>query len=999
MNPLLNVSRHAFTLILGLTAALLVGCSGSSGDNATLSDSVLVNGDFPIAYVKRSTSIRINPTDGTPFAPGGDLLLREAASPSAKEHNLTAHITQGVGDVSDPEASYDGKRIVFALRCPITGTATVDLGAGPVPACTGRWNLWEYDSSTAAIGQGTLRRLTHSTADDDVDPAYLPEDRGLVFSSNRQSTSRFGQALGQNYKALDEYEREEVLNLHTMALNGTRLQQITFNLSHDRNPVVRANGEILFSRWEHVADRNRFAVFRVKPDGTDLFVVYGAHSPGNSFLHPRETEPSGRFGGFLTSSLVPLSRSQEGGALQFINAAQYSEDTFPATRGLPASGGQYQPTPRALNADMGFSEWGRITTPFPLWDGTDRILLAWRPCEVTRNGVLEPCAGLSAAEKAQLANRNRTLAAAQADTLRDDAPAAYAIFMFNPADGTWLSVATPPPGHMLTDPVPMQARREPALVADTPVADFQMLLSRQAMVEVRSVYDTDGLQRMGEVMLTAADLAPGCAQGIATRAPADSSDPRPLVADVARLRDPADPAYHCAPARFVRVLRAVPPPTAGVGMRDAIGETEFEMQQIVGYAPVEPDGSVRLRLPANAGIALQVLDAEGRAFQTHANWMQFRPAERRTCNGCHSPRRGGSLNSGTVTQGPVASWLAPWSAAHLNGETMAALRTRLDGARANLAADPRFVDDWADTTRPGVRARASVSLLYSGNADAADDLATPVPSNGVIHYPEHIQPLWTRPRGPGGAHTCTACHNNPARLDLRATAGGSGRLQSYDELLLGDPLRDAAGQVLTQVVNGVALTRRGPALVQTSSAEANTAGQARKSRLSEILWGQALLASAAARTTFPAPPAGAPNHAQLLNKGEKRLLAEWLDLGGQYFNSPFQANGAPRVVSSLSPSDFATQVMPILQTRCASCHTPGVPGGPRYVLTGNTAGDYNATLAVINDTCNPQDNPLLVRPATAPHPIAAAAGSTPLPAGSADHTTVAAWVARGCTSR
>jgi hypothetical protein len=56
--------------------------------------------------------------------------------------------------------------------------------------------------------------------------------------------------------------------------------------------VIRPNGDIMFARWEHVADRNRFAIFRSKPDGTDMFVLYGAHSPGNSYLHPRDMDPA-----------------------------------------------------------------------------------------------------------------------------------------------------------------------------------------------------------------------------------------------------------------------------------------------------------------------------------------------------------------------------------------------------------------------------------------------------------------------------------------------------------------------------------------------------------------------------------------------------------------------------------------------------------------------------------------------------------------------------------
>src|SRR6185295_8669440 len=173
------------------------------------------------------------------------------------------------------------------------------------PACTGRWNIWEYDMTAGGIKAGTFRRLTSSTTDDDVDPAYLPAGGGYVFTSNRQTTSK-AQALGRTYFALDEYERERVMNLHTMDAQGANITQISVNQSHDRNPTVRPNGDIMFSRWDHVAGRNHFKVFRVKPDGTDMFVLYGSHSPGNSFLHPRDMDPNGPYKGFVSSDLMPL---------------------------------------------------------------------------------------------------------------------------------------------------------------------------------------------------------------------------------------------------------------------------------------------------------------------------------------------------------------------------------------------------------------------------------------------------------------------------------------------------------------------------------------------------------------------------------------------------------------------------------------------------------------------------------------------------------------------
>jgi hypothetical protein len=415
----IRTSRLATTLAL----AAVIGLGACSSDSNT-SSTLTVAGDVAIAYSKRSTQLSVNPTNSAPFAAGGDLMIREKSSPSAREFNITAPITQGNGDVSDPEVSYDGRKIVFALRCPTSNTSTV----GGVAACTGRWNIWEYDMSAGGLSGGSFRRLTSSTTDDDVDPAYLPSDRGFVFASNRQTTTKTVVG-GQSIFAVDEYERERVLNLHTMDRSGGAITQISSNQSHDRNPVVRPNGDIMFSRWEHVGPRNRFAIFRVKPDGTDMFVLYGAHSGGNSFLHPRDMDSRGAYAGKVVSSLMPLSGTQEGGALMLIDAANYSEQNTPANAQVVGQGGQAQWTEKQIDLGRGLSEFGRISAPFPLWDGTNRVLLAYRPCEVTRNGVVVPCVTLTAAERAMLADD--TMARAQQALLpvQDNAPAVYSIYM------------------------------------------------------------------------------------------------------------------------------------------------------------------------------------------------------------------------------------------------------------------------------------------------------------------------------------------------------------------------------------------------------------------------------------------------------------------------------------------------------------------------------------------------------------------------------------------
>ena len=983
-----------------LAGAGVLSLAACGGGSKTESNTVTVQGDVPIAYAMRVNTIGLNPTNGAPTAPGGDLMIREKSSPSAPEHNITAQFTLGKGDASTPEVSWDGKKILFSMRCPADNAVTI----GGVAACTGHWNIWEYDMTTGGLTGGTFRRITSSTKDDDIHAVYLPAGQGIVFTSNRQTESMPNQALGHSYYALDEYERERVFNLHTMATDGSNITQISFNQSHDRNPVIRPNGQIMFSRWDHVGGRNHFKVFTVNPDGTDMFVLYGAHSDGNSFLHPRDMDPTGKYAGFLSSDLMPLQRTHEGGALMLIDAADYSEQNTPAKKSIAAVGGQQQATTQTVNIDRGLSTYGRFTSPYPLWDGTNRVLVSYRPCEVTKNGTVVPCSTLSAAELALLADTNRPLAESAADPVQDNMPPPYAVYMFDPANQSMLPVATPPAGFMYVDAVAIQARTEPTTVAAAPLDDT-LASQKMGTLNVKSVYDTDGLGRMGEGMLAAVDANAGCTSPLIPQtAPVDVNDTRATVADIAKMKDPANAAYNCAPARFIRAVRAVAPPTSMMKMRSSLGETEFEAQQVLGYAPIEPDGSFKLNVPSDTPIALAVVDAQGRAFQTHTNWIQVRPGEKRTCDGCHSPRRGAPINTGAVANTQPAGLLAAMASAHQSGETMAETRVRLDPTAATLKADMVSTDIWADTTQSGVTARPAVALRYTGNASASDDLATAVPVNGVINYPTHIQPLWTRDRG---TNTCTNCHNASDHTNLTATTAGDGRVASYDAVMIGDPQLDSSGRPVIFFDDGVPMIQRLPALVNTAASEGEATGLARKSRLMEILSGQSLMSDAAAQAAHPNPPATAPDHSKMLNAAEKRLLAEWIDTGGKYYNDPFDPTSGTIMMNTLDEDSFIASVYPILQSTCAGCHqargSTNTPTGAtsftdnRYVLTGDPDGDWGVTMTMVNDVCHPPTSYLLARPSTIPHPDAATTQTTAvLPAGSANYATIASWISAGC---
>jgi hypothetical protein len=314
-------------------------------------------------------------------------------------------------------------------------------------------------------------------------------------------------------------------------------------------------------------------------------------------------------------------------------------------------------------------------------------------------------------------------------------------------------------------------------------------------------------------------------------------------------------------------------------------------------------------------------------------------------------------------------------------------------------------DIWADPSAGGVP-RPSLQIRYTGNANSADDLATAVPANGIINYAQHVAPIWTRDRG---ANTCTTCHNGAtdSSLDLRMTTAGTGRVTSYEGLLVGDPVFNSDGTLQIEVREGVPEVVRGVPLVDTMAG--NAVGITRGSRLGEILYGEELKAGAEARTAHPNPPAGAPDHATMLNKAELRLVTEWMDLGGQYFNNPFDSSAM--AASPLDEAVFNSTIHPILRANCASsCHQAGgVPGstvaagtsfqGNRFVLTGSPEGDLNVTLTMVSDTCTPAANYLLARPSTAPHPAGAAASApAPLPVGSANYNAISNWIQAGCSA-
>ncbi len=909
-----------WVVIISLCASLGIMQGCKTGSSESTDGFATVNGNYPMVYVQRSMSALGNPTDGVTFAPGGDLMYKDASTGSIVPINITSAYTQGQGDVSDPAVNYDATKVAFSMRGPDDET----------------FSLWEMDVATRQYTRLVLDPVLAELGDD-VDPAYLPDGR-IVFTSNRQKRMQ-EMLLEQNiaqHKTLDEYEREETLNLHVLDPLTQDITQISFNQSHDRNPSVLRDGRIMFSRWDHLATRNHFPIFTINPDGTDLFVLYGAFSPGNSYLHPMEQQ-----NGTILTTAMPLSGTDEGGALFAIDAVNYSENCEPAPGIAPGCNGQVKPDGLVnlaeVTFDGSFSPGGRYTTPDPLWDGTGRVLLSRA---LAPDGTFNP-----------IPIETHPLDGSQKQVF---GPSNYRIWMVD-FNGDARPVETAPAnGLAYLDPValfPRPLSDVPAILPNKPVDPVMATepngLGGQGMgvLGVRSVYHTDFLDIMGDRVLVSA---------LGENIPTVGDD----VPDLLAMKDPNNPSYLNRPGYFARVTRALPTPP-GIS-KGAISRNKFEMQEILGYVPVEPDGSILAKVPADSALTISVIDKSGRAFQTHTNWLQVRPGETRTCNGCHSPRR--ALSS--INIAPIAG-----SHANANGaETMAETRARLNNESApSLSQSVDFAEYWS----VGLEADFSFSLA---------NIETPVPDNGRIDYVNHIQPLWDKDRG---ANTCTNCHRNSlladpvsAGLSLEGGLSGfAGRVISYQNILRGSLLLDENGVPLPPVVSesGLVYFQRGPSLAYVG----NAAHSSRTSHLIETIYNTKLRAG----SRFALGPT---DHASMLTADEKWFISTWVDVGAQYTNEPYElVNGQyivrDAIVSSRSVSRqvFNDQIHPILNAECLSCH---VAEGSNiestvdplddedannfnlFVLTGNQAGDFNMARAMINNLCDPQNNDLLLRP-------------------------------------
>jgi hydrazine synthase alpha subunit-like protein/WD40 repeat protein len=290
------------------------------------------------------------------FQPIGSYLAR--LDPDGSLHTLSP-VTGAAA--RDPEVSYDGKRVIFAMKNAVKAT----------------WQIYEV----GADGTG-LRKISGDDRFNDFEPAYLPDGR-IAFLSDRP-------------KLVDPIFHAPSAQLHLMQSDGTGVVQLGSEPGGELNPTVSSDGRLLFTRWNaHYGPQlidpptsgfappvDRFLVWKTAIDGTsNAHPAFGEHTLPDftgGFVHVRElTDGSGR----LLATLADQYNTFGSGTIVRLDPRQ-NADVQTIEMLTPDVHGHFDATVA-----------GRYRSPYPLADG--RILAVYSSGPVIEQAFLPGPLGFS----------------------------------------------------------------------------------------------------------------------------------------------------------------------------------------------------------------------------------------------------------------------------------------------------------------------------------------------------------------------------------------------------------------------------------------------------------------------------------------------------------------------------------------------------------------------------------------------------------------------------
>lgn len=858
---------------LVLLACHLTGCDVSKGTQNSNSlgqqspDPVVV--DAPLAYVQRPLPREQNGThkpnniqDPAAFNPGAKLIIRPRASASAPETAITETLfpplppttTNGKPtpqdyDVKDLFPSRDGKKLLFALRAP----ALANVSAERQPT----WDIWEYTYST-----GQAKPVITDTAlaqrGEDVQPAYLADGR-IIFSSTRQETTRIQNqdALRGYFQGQTEDGGRPAFNLHMVNPDGSGLAQVSFNPSDDLQPTPLNTGEIAFLRWDRF-NHDTLSLYKMNPDGSGIRFYYGYHSQdtgtANTSLEADRqavfNKPIAMDDNRLLVNLRPRISPQHGGDIVAINTEAYYEHN------------------RSLNgASTGSAQTsltnGNVFTHGKLVDQKASPAGYFNSASPMNDGTgrllvsWSPCLILTTTSPEARPCLERLSGNAQP-------PPEYALWVYNPFSQTQLPIIIPPLGVQLMEPTLLREQRP--LPSPPLTLDPSLRMLNQGVLHIHNINSL------------------------------------------------GNPAF--AEAKYLRLIKPIPRLSGqdfplvqgafGVG-GDAVG-----MREIIAYAPIETDGSIQLKVPAETPFTLEWVNAQGqRIGPRHNNWISLAAGETLSCEGCHQSNDNSQPHGRLDTSRPSATDIA-------TSKPVQTPSLELDNARYSALLSS------INQNPKDIRCLPKVPAPPQWKAPLSDTCSLQWSATcGInINYLENIQPLWEADRRQCNSqgqitadNTCTACHNRSgehlARLQQEALQNPLAP-NAYEALLALDVQLELLGTKRNANSQQVISYNE---LLRTQNKEEYLDGVSQEVRVNMPINQQNPDGTTTLVDNFVPVPLAAPlnlngasnaqnrlffnrfttatdRHYQLLSPEELRLISEWLDAGAQYYNEPAKARQA-----------------------------------------------------------------------------------------------------------
>jgi hypothetical protein len=338
------------------------------------------------------------------------------------------------------------------------------------------------------------------------------------------------------------------------------------NLSHSADPFLLSDGTIGFSRWEHLGPINDVKLFRMEPDCTGMLAVAGQHGKSfNSIVQVREVEP-----GVLLGIATAREGTIQAGAVMRIDinaksgSAEHDEQTASFESLTPDV-----PTGREAILPTGV---GRYRSPYLLPDG--KLLVTWANDHVSERN-----------EIAGTAPR-------------------FGLYRFDPRTGDRERVFDEQDFWELYA-MPIAPREEPSArrssldvdsnAANTPFGDKAAVLGSIDITQTSLDETVSGGQFVEPVSLAQA------------------------------LRDTTQ----------VRIIEGF---SSEIGAVREFGLTMHEGAAILGEVDVQSDGSWEAHVTPYLPYHLQPIDRFGLAIRNEMLWIQAMPGENRTCGGCHESR-------------------------------------------------------------------------------------------------------------------------------------------------------------------------------------------------------------------------------------------------------------------------------------------------------------------------------------------------------------------------